>query len=406
MKIVILNDHANVQGGAAQVAVMSAIALAEDGNEVLFIHGTGESDKKLSDAGVKCISLNQYDLLSNPSRLNATVSGLWNYEVENKLTQILREHKSNSQNTVVHIHSWVKCLSISAVASVFKSGLPHVFTLHDYFSVCPNGGLYNYQTQRTCQLKPMSVSCMMSNCDARSYSQKLWRFLRQILYKFAYFPDKGINFISVSDFSENLLREYLPLNSKFYRVANPIDISKMPQARPSDSDMFTYIGRLAPEKGVEVLLGLENIPQEKLRLVGTGELEPYLKKKLPRAHFEGWCEKPQITTFLDDSRALIFPSLLYETQGLVVLEAAARGVPAVVSSITAASEFIDDGKTGLLFDSDSADDLEKKLMSLINNQSLADSLGNLAYANYWNSPTDVNFHAESLIKVYSDIVNN
>ena len=36
-----------------------------------------------------------------------------------------------------------------------------VVTLHDYFSVCPNGGLFNYVTQKHCLKEPMSISCMV-----------------------------------------------------------------------------------------------------------------------------------------------------------------------------------------------------------------------------------------------------
>ena len=399
MHILIINDYASVQGGAAQVAVASAIGLAEAGYSLSFIYSSGEADKRLIHPRIELICLNQYDLLSNPSRLNAMKVGIWNREVFLKLEQILAKYET--KDTIVHVHSWVKSLSISALWAVEKADFASVITLHDYFSICPNGGLYNYQSQSICHLKPMSLACLASHCDLRSYPQKLWRFARQFSYASARFPQKFRHFISVSDFSQKLLAPHLPKEAIFWEVSNPIEICKSPAVSPHKHETFSYLGRLSAEKGVSLLQGLEKIS---LCFMGQGEEEAMLKAQHPNAKFTGWVNREKIVNYLSQSRALIFPSQLYETQGLSVAEASAMGLPSIVADGCSASDFIEDGITGLLFASGDKEDLNAKVQMLKNNPKLAQTLGKNAYERYWESPKDIDYHVQSLLRTYTAIL--
>ncbi len=80
--------------------------------------------------------------------------------------------------------------------------MPAVYTIHEYFLFCPNGGFYNYQTQKACPLTPMSAQCLTTNCDSRSYPQKLWRVARQaIMQNVAHLPSILRDFIVIDDFN-------------------------------------------------------------------------------------------------------------------------------------------------------------------------------------------------------------
>lgn len=399
--IIILNDYAHIQGGASQVAVTSAIGLAKAGLSVTFIHATAEVDSSLAMNGVQCISLNQFDLMGNPGKLAAFKDGMWNIEVYSRILTILQTY--NPIDTVVHIHSWVKALSISALAAVRDSGLSCVLTLHDYFPICPNGGFYNYKTENICTKKPLSLNCLCTNCDSRSYTHKLWRFARQTIYRHANFPEFIKNFISVSDFSESILKPGLPVDSTIWRVPNPIEAEHTPPANPEKSKFFTFIGRLSPEKGALILSKLKKIPDSRFRFIGSGLLEPELKALMPNAEFRGWCDRKTILELLDDTRALVFTSNLYETQGMVVAEAASRGVPSVVSSNTAAKEFIQDGVTGLLYNTGDAQSLEEKF-SVLDDNELVKNLGINSYEKFWEKPPTIEVHISSLINCYSSIL--
>jgi glycosyltransferase involved in cell wall biosynthesis len=99
------------------------------------------------------------------------------------------------------------------------------------------------------------------------------------------------------------------------------------------------------------------------------------------------------------ARGLIFPSLWYETQGLVVLEAAAHGVPAIVSDNCAAREAVVDGVTGFWFEGGSVDDLAEKLHLLLDDARVS-AVGQRAYNHYWENPTTLERHVDELEAVY------
>jgi len=227
--IVLINDYLFNRGGADQVALISAEALAKSGYKVIYFGAYMNSENKSPKVfNLQIISTEQYDLLSNPSRIKAFIQGLWNIKAKN----ILESHLENlpRNETVVHIHGWKNALSSSVIRLVIKLKFPLVITLHDYFSVCPNGGFYNFKTNQICQLRALSIPCLLTNCDKRMYSHKLWRFLRAIIQqKIGLIPSRTDNFIFVSNFSKDIILPYISINKSNFRVNNPISVRKAPQ---------------------------------------------------------------------------------------------------------------------------------------------------------------------------------
>lgn len=404
MNIVIINDYASVQGGAAWVAISSAVGLADLGHSVTYIYGTGGSESCLSHRNIKLVFLDQKDLISCSKSIFSAAEGIWNFSVERKIFEVL--NTLDRANTVIHVHSWVKSLSVSVFYPIYKLKFPLVLTLHDYFSICPNGGFYNYVTQRPCDCVPMSAKCFFSNCDARCYLHKIWRIFRQLVYKRIEFPKRTLNFITVSEFSENILKQHLSFDAVFWRIANPVTSDQKSPALPHMSEKLTFIGRLSPEKGLALLTKLIRFSKKSFRFVGSGDLEPLLRQALPNAEFLGWCNKSEIETVLADTRVLLFTSQLYETQGLVVAEAAARGVPAIVSDISAAKDFVEHGKNGLLFKSGSVESLERQIELVCADDLLVKKMGLEAYSRYWDSPLSLSVHVQNLLNCYESIMQN
>ena len=102
-------------------------------------------------------------------------------------------------------------------------------------------------------------------------------------------------------------------------------------------------------------------------------------------------------------RCLVFPSLWYETFGLVVDEAAARGIPAIVSDISAAAERVIEGLTGWHFGPDSPDAL-KSCLSLIKDDKRVRDAGKAAFERYWQNPSQRGRHIGELITLYRRIL--
>lgn len=129
-----------------------------------------------------------------------------------------------------------------------------------------------------------------------------------------------------------------------------------PRERSADGPDFLCVGRLRAEKGHHVLLRAfaevrRRAPDVTLRLVGDGPLRAMLEDCVSSA---GLTESVQFVG--DDldvwqhyatAGVLVVPSLS-ETQGIVVLEAAAAGCPVVAACVGGVPEIIEDGVTGRL----------------------------------------------------------
>jgi glycosyltransferase involved in cell wall biosynthesis len=404
VNIVVVNDTAHVNGGASNIALGSAAALARRGHQITLFTAIGPIDSELfSIDNLRIICLGQHDAISDPNPTRAMIQGYWNRPAEKNIAQFLSS--MNSLETIIHLHSWTKAFSASVVHKAISLGFPVVITLHDYFTVCPAGSFYNHPKQEICRLKPMSYACITTNCDSRSYTHKLWRVGRQWIQSyFGGIPNAVVDYISISDLSEGVLIPLLPPNAKIHRVRNFIDVPPQPAVDVAANTFITFSGRLSPEKGPQLLAECSRSLDLDVLFIGGGSMQDELAKKAPRSSFTGWVSPQKALEAMRRSRALVFPSLWYETQGLVVAEAAAIGVPAIVPTTCAAREWVEDGVTGMLFRGGDVSDLAQKIAFLHNHPEKAATMGTKAYEAYWQKPATVASHCVELEKVYSDML--
>jgi len=403
MTIVILNDFAFVNGGAGQVAISSAIALAESGYNIVLFAAVGPVDEKLMGCkNLRVVCLNQYDILNDPKRHRAIIYGVWNRHSAKRLKEELL--KLDKEKTIVHVHAYSKALSSSCIYVARKMGFKILFHLHDYGVACPNLGFYNYQKQTICKRIPLSMRCLVSNCDSRTYAHKIWRVIRQYIQKYvAGIPGEIKKFAAVSEFSYSILKEILPQNSNIYFIPNPINIEKTYPSHPENNSYITFIGRMTPEKNPVLLArAVEGLNLPAL-FIGEGPCEEEIKKSYSKARITGWVSSEEVEKLLRKTRVVVLTSMCYETQGMAVLEAVAKGVPVVVPDTCAASEFIINNRTGLIFQSNNIRDLEKKLLMLCEDQLVRD-LGRNAYKEFWKNPMSMDHYISNIVKVYSDIL--
>ena len=194
---------------------------------------------------------------------------------------------------------------------------------------------------------------------------------------------------------------YLPVASSFYPLENIIDL---PAAAPVDvatNRSLLVIGRLDAEKGVT--LAAAAAQQAGWPIVFAGEGPQRAELEAAGASVTGWLPADQVWQELAKARCLIFPSRWYETYGLVVPEAAARGVPAIVSDISAAAERVADGVTGWIFRSGDQADL-LRCMSRLYDDGVVSAAGEAAYRRFWSSPPNRQRHTEALLSIYGKVL--
>ncbi len=248
LNVIVINDFAETNGGAAQVALASAFALAASGHRVTLFSAVTPSTAVPQHFNLKVVVTGQYEIALDPDRMRAVTQGMWNSKARRTLRLVLNEFEP--KNTIVHLHGWSKALSSSVVRECVVRKFKIICTLHDYFTACPNGSFYNFRTSKICHLRALSVPCLLENCDSRSYPQKIWRVARQFVQRqFGEIPDGISSFITVSSFSRAVLQSYLPSGCRLFEIRNPLVIEKADPAHVDDASPFVYVGRLSPEKG-------------------------------------------------------------------------------------------------------------------------------------------------------------
>ena len=402
--VVVLNDSGYINGGASKVAIESAYGLSERGHRVIFFAAVGPVDERLLRAGVEVICLEQQVSRDNPNPFKGAIHNLWNGAASRALFEILS--RLPPQETIVHVHGWCKALSPSCLWAVRRSGLATVVTIHDYFLACPNGGLFDYQSRKSCPLKPMSLACVTHHCDKQSYLMKVFRVLRQVVQNGAIGrPAAPWHFAAVSKFALDKIGPFLPAWAPRSVLHNPVDLARLAPAEPAKSDMFLAVGRLSPEKGMVEFAEAAKRAGVRAAIVGSGESAAAVAAANPSLEILGWLEHGASMKKIGEARALVFPSLWPETLGLTPLEASAQGVPAVISRETGASDWIVDGQNGLHVPGGDVAALVDRLTRLKNDDALVARLGRAAYDTYWAAAPTLQTHVTDLEHVYEEVLS-
>jgi glycosyltransferase involved in cell wall biosynthesis len=403
LEVVILNDYASLTGGSTAVALASAVGLAARDVPVTFFAAVGPvSPQLIGVPNLKVICLGQPEIVKNPSRMQAFVSGWRNTKAMRALQAVLST--KSPRKTVIHAHTWSQALSPFVLTVARKMGFPVVVTLHDFFITCPSGVFFVHPTRAICRRTPLSLSCWRCNCDRRNYAHKLWRNARSVIQnRILKVPDKVSYYIGVSDFSLKILRPYLPPTTPAKVIRHPVDCVKAEPAPVAKNRDFLFIGRFSNEKGAVLFAQAVQASGVAATFIGDGALMPTVRSMCPQARFTGWLPPEKIRSYLRTARAIVFPPLWYETLGLVVIEAAAAGVPAIVSDQCAATDYIRPGVNGLHFTHGLVESLSRQMMELNTNHGLAARLGRAAHDWYWSNPWTSDRHVSDLLEVYQGL---
>jgi len=150
------------------------------------------------------------------------------------------------------------------------------------------------------------------------------------------------------------------------------------------------------------------LPHIPLKFVGAGDAEPELRDyihrhQLTNLEIVGFKNGHDKREYLRNSMFTIMASQCYETFGLVVLEAFASGKPVVASAIGAIPHIVQDHDTGLLFESQNADDLAAKVRWLYEHPEAIESMGRKARA-VVESKYDSRFRYAALLDIFEQVI--
>ena len=163
-----------------------------------------------------------------------------------------------------------------------------------------------------------------------------------------------------------------------YVLARPAEV-RQELGLPPDACVLLYVGRLAPEKNLDLLLqAFVQIAAQTndtyLVLAGSGKSRSGLESRARalgihrRMRFAGFLGRTKLDPLFQASDVFLFPSKT-ETQGLAVGEALAAGLPAVVVNVGGAPETVRDTIDGFLV-ADDASALAQASLRLLSDPAL------------------------------------
>lgn len=324
------------------------------------------------------------------------MTGVWSTAVRRRLSE--QFSRFATRGTILHLHQWTRAFSPSVFAASLDSGLPFVVTAHDYFLACPNGVYFLFNRQEACSLTPLSPRCLAERCDPKSALIKGVRVLRSAATARA-IRRRSFDVIHVSDRGLATLQPLLPPDLRHHRIDNPIEVPRGAPAEISPEAPFAFVGRLTREKGAVLAAAAARAASVPIAFVGEGPAADEIRMVNPDAQLLGWLHPEQLTARLRRSvRAVVAPSLWLETGPLTVAEAAACGVPAIVSARCGAAERVNSGETGFVVEPE--EEALALAMRELSIKGRAQAFGAAAYEVFWADPPSAEAHARALIRLY------
>ena len=323
-------------------------------------------------------------------------------EADKKLGKILDRFHPD----IVHI-GHLNHLSTSLVFEIKRRSIPIVFTLHDYWLICPRGQFMQFnlgdsepwqvcegQEDRTCAEK----------CYSRYISGGEQSFA-DISYWTSWIKQRMKHSQEVIDAADLLIAPANYLRDRFLS-ARRIPQSKIVcldygfnterlKGRKRSSEhgvIFGYIGRHVAAKGIHLLIEAfgKTTGQAYLKIWGRfcGDTTPYLKElaqKLPqeRGRRIQWLPEYRneeiVEQVFNHTDVIVVPSIWVENSPLVIHEAQQARVPVITADAGGMAEYVRHGENGLLFKHRNAGDLARQMQILMDRPDLCKELGKRGY---------------------------
>ncbi|WP_437767952.1 glycosyltransferase [Sorangium sp. So ce281] len=335
---------------------------------------------------------------------------------------------------VVHI-GHLNHLSTSLVAEAAGRGIPVVYTLHDYWVMCPRG-----QFMQTHPADPddLWAACdgqedrkCAERCYARFFSGAPDEREEDVAYWTGWvarrmrhvreMADLVDLFIAPARYLERRYREAFGLpERKLVYLDYGFDLSRLVgRARtPGEPFTFGYIGTHIPAKGIHQLL--EAFGQvrgdARLRIWGRPrgqdtEALRAIAQRLPgdaAARVE-WLPEYRnediVRDVFDRVDCIVVPSIWVENSPLVIHEALEARVPVITANAGGMAEYVHHEVNGLLFEHRDPSSMSRQMQRLADDPALARRFGQRGYAQSESGHVpDLAGHVEAMERIYAEVI--
>lgn len=200
--------------------------------------------------------------------------------------------------------------------------------------------------------------------------------------------------IAVSEIAKRWIEDFLPGN--FRVIPNGVDTKRFnPNNQPfleykKYFPVILFVGRLDKRKGAEIAIKAFSkiysfFLNPKFLIIGKGPEEKKLKDLVKKLNIEKFCEflgyvrREDLPRYYATCDIFLAPALGGEAQGIILLEAMATKKVVIASDIEGYKTVIRDKENGLLFKTNSFEDLAQKILLVIENKILKEKIEENAY---------------------------
>ena len=287
------------------------------------------------------------------TRAQLAAQTIWSARTSRELGRVLADFRPH----IVHAHNTFPLISPSLYWVAERAGIPLVQTLHNFRLICPQAMLL--REGKICEdcVGKFAWRAIAHRCyrDSASASATIALMLG-LHHGLPSFSEKVTRYIATNDF---FARKFTKGGLPAERIVVKPHFVDVPAPEPSLRSGGLFVGRLSPEKGLGILLGaLQRVPNVEFDVIGDGPERALLPAAVNAL---GWQPREAVYARMRRAAYLVIPSIWYEIGPLTLIEAFACGLPVIASRLGALPELIDEGKTGLLFEPGSQNDLAQKI---------------------------------------------
>ncbi|MEW6676746.1 MAG: glycosyltransferase family 4 protein [Pseudomonadota bacterium] len=318
---------------------------------------------------------------------------LWSSHTFSELTSLVRKF----QPDVIHAHNTFPLISPSLYWAASKADVPVVQTLHNFRLMCLNAlFLRNGQVCEDCMghvpWKGVARGCYRNSRPASAVLAGMLTLHRGL----GTFQNKVARFIALNEFCRDkfiqggLPPDLVTIKPNFVDSPPPMEVNRQG---------LLFVGRLSTEKGINTLSSAMSMQRDiNISVAGDGP-EASLIRDAPGVTMLGALPSDMVRSVMEESIALIVPSIWYENFPRTIVEAFAAGLPVIASRIGALADIVSDKNTGLFFEPGNAQDLADKMAWAQAHPAEMHEMGRNARAHYERSFTpEVNY--QQLINIY------
>ena len=290
----------------------------------------------------------QVDTLAGQVR--AATDAVWSRRAAAKVRTLVAERSID----VVHAHNLFPSLSPAVLRAARDAGAAVVVTLHNYRYLCLPGSLIRDGSACDVCVGRVPWRGVVHRCYRGSAAGSATIATSLTLHRSVSSFDAVGRYAAVSGFIRDT---YDRVGFAPGRIVVKPNFAPPAAIRERPGEGFVFLGRLAPEKGVDTLLeawrgGAGSL--EPLTVVGSGPSEAALRAAAPPGvRFLGDVASDRVPDLIRSARAVMIPSRWEEAAvPRVALEAYACGVPVISSDRGALPEGVIHGETGLIVPAD------------------------------------------------------